>query len=127
MADDSARPAWLYELDDDDAGIPRVLAEGLETRIFAGDESMLSVVSVDPHSEGSIHSHDEEQWGVLLEGSCVRIQDGEEVAVSEGDFWHTPAGVEHGIRTGDERATVLDVFAPPRPEYREAGEGFAEE
>jgi quercetin dioxygenase-like cupin family protein len=71
-----------------------------------------------------VHSHPQEQWGVLLEGECVRIQDGEEVAMKAGDFWHTPGGVAHGIRTAAVGATVLDVFSPPREEYRKAGQGF---
>ena len=85
---------------------------------------MLSVVRIEPHSEGRIHSHPEEQWGVLLEGECVRIQDGEEIPMRAGDFWHTPGGVPHGIRTGDSAAVVLDIFAPPREEYRRSGRGF---
>ncbi len=44
--------------------------------------------------------------------------------MSAGDFWHTPGGVPHGIRTAESGATVLDVFAPPREEYKKAGEGF---
>lgn len=125
--DDTENPEWLFDLDDRDAGIARQLADGLDTRIFPGEESMLSVVHVEPHSEGARHSHDEEQWGVLLSGTCTRIQGGEEVAVSEGDFWHTPGGVEHTIRTGDSAAVILDVFSPPRPEYRESGRGFETE
>ncbi len=54
----------------------------------------------------------------------MRIQGDEEVAMRAGDFWHTPSGVSHGIRTGDVGATVLDVFSPPREEYRKAGRGF---
>jgi quercetin dioxygenase-like cupin family protein len=42
-----------------------------------------------------------------------------------GDFWHTPGGVAHGIRTGASGATVLDIFSPPREEYKQAGKGFA--
>ena len=30
----------------------------------------------------------------------------------------------HGIRAGAQGAVILDVFAPPRDEYREAGKGF---
>lgn len=125
MSDD-ADPPWLYDLHDDEQGVPRTLAEGLSTRVFAGDRSMLSVVRVEPHAEGELHRHPEEQWGVLLEGECVRVQGGESVRATAGDFWHTPAGVEHGIRTGETGALVLDVFSPPRPAYREAGEGFGE-
>ncbi len=123
MSDD-ADPPWLFDLHDDEGGVPRTLADGLSTRVFAGERSMLSVVRVEPHSAGEPHSHPEEQWGVLLEGECVRVQGGEAAHVTAGAFWHTPGGVEHAVRTGETGALVLDIFSPPRPAYREAGEGF---
>jgi quercetin dioxygenase-like cupin family protein len=118
-------PQWLYHLADEAKGIPRKLGEGITTRVFVGDHAMLSVVRIAPHSTGAVHSHPEEQWGVLLEGRCIRIQGGEEVAVEAGAFWHTPGGVPHGVRTGEVGALVLDVFAPPREAYKRGGEGFA--
>ena len=115
---------WVHNLHDQSQGIARKLGEGITTRIFPGEQAMLSVVTIAAHSQGTLHSHPQEQWGVLLEGSLVRIQDGREVAMTAGDFWCTPGGVEHSVRTGDEGAVVLDVFAPPRDEYRKPGEGF---
>jgi len=120
-----SRPETFFNFADLSAGIARTLATGIETRVFPGDQAMFSVVTFEPLSEGSIHSHPEEQWGVLLEGSGTRIQDGEDIAVGSGDFWRTPGGVEHGFRAGPEGAKVLDVFAPPREAYRKAGSGFA--
>jgi quercetin dioxygenase-like cupin family protein len=117
----------FYRLHDPAQGIPRELAPGINTRIFAGDQAMLSVVRMEPHAEGSIHSHPEEQWGVLLEGDAVRIQEGEEVPVRAGDFWRTPGGVSHGIRAGVAGAVVLDIFSPPRKAYTKAGAGFGTE
>lgn len=105
-------------------GIARKLGEGVATRIFVGENVMVSVVRIAPNATGAVHSHPEEQWGFLIEGDCVRIQDGEEVSVAAGDFWCTPGGVEHGIRAGASGATVIDIFSPPRPEYRKSGEGF---
>ncbi|HKI97914.1 MAG TPA: cupin domain-containing protein [bacterium] len=116
----------FFDLNDMSQGIPRELAPGVNTRIFAGDKAMLSVVRMDPHAEGKIHSHDEEQWGVMLEGDGVRIQDGAEIAVKAGAFWRTPGGVEHGIRAGASGAVVLDIFSPPRKSYTKAGAGFGE-
>ena len=115
---------WVFNINNMEQGIPRKLGEGLSTRVFPGDQAMLSVVRIAPHSTGTLHSHPQEQWGVLLEGELVRIQGGEEVAMKAGDFWRTPGGVEHGVRTGEVGAVVLDVFAPPRDEYRNPGEGF---
>ena len=118
------KASWVYQLKDDPRGIPRVLGKGIETRVFPGEHVMLSVVRIEPNTTGSIHSHPEEQWGVLLEGSCTRIQDGEEVECVVGDFWNSPGGSVHGIRAGAQGAVVLDIFSPPREEYSKAGSGF---
>ena len=117
----------FFNLHDLTQGIQRELGPGLTTRIFVGDQSMLSVVSFEPQGEGQVHSHPEEQWGVLLEGSGVRLQAGQEFPVKAGDFWRTPGGVPHGFKAGDEGARVLDIFSPPREAYKKAGAGFASE
>ncbi len=117
-------PSWVYNIADLSQGIARTLADGITTRVFPGEHAMLSVVRIEPHSEGQIHSHPEEQWGVLLEGECTRVQGGEEHAMRAGDFWHTPPNIAHGIRTGASAAVVLDIFSPPREEYKRPGKGF---
>ena len=114
----------FFNLSDTESGIARKLAPGIDTRLFTGEQAMLSVVSFEPGSEGPVHSHAEEQWGVVLEGSGVRFQDGEETPVGPGDFWLTPANVEHGFVAGPDGAKVLDIFAPPRDLYRKAGSGL---
>jgi len=116
----------FFNFDDMTQGIARELAEGLTTRIFPGDQAMVSVARLEPDAEGTLHHHPEEQWGFLVEGSAVRTQGAAEVRVSKGDFWRTPGGVPHTIRAGPEGAVVLDVFAPPREAYKRAGSGFGE-
>ena len=85
---------------------------------------MLSVVVIAPGAQGTMHHHPEEQWGVLLEGSATRFQGGEEIAVKKGDFWRTPGNVPHTMRAGPDGCRVLDVFSPPRAEYKKPGHGF---
>lgn len=114
----------FHSIDDDTDGLFRELTTGVTTRIFAGEQAMLSIVTIAPNASGTLHYHPEEQWGVLLEGSAVRVQGEEEIAVKKGDFWRTPGGVPHTMRAGPEGAKVLDIFSPPRPEYRVAGKGF---
>ena len=114
----------FHNLDDPKDGLLRELAPGVTTRIFAGEGAMLSVVTLEPNSEGTLHHHPQEQWGVMLEGSAVRTQGGEQIPVKKGDFWRTPGGVPHTIRAGAQGARVLDIFSPPRPEYRKPGKGF---
>ena len=114
----------FFNLHDLSQGIRRQLSEGMETRIFPGERAMLSVVRIEPNAAGQIHSHPEEQWGVLLEGSGTRTHDGVDHQVKAGDFWRSPGGVKHGFRAGPEGAVVLDIFSPPREEYRKQGSGF---
>jgi len=119
-----SKAPWVFQLHGDGRGIERKLAEGIDASIFPGENVMLSVVHCAPNSSGTVHSHPEEQWGVLLEGECTRIQNGEEVLAKAGEFWHTPGGVPHGVRTGAKGCVILDIFSPPRPEYKQSGQGF---
>lgn len=114
----------FHHLFDESQGLFRELAPGVTTRIFPGEHAMLSVVTIAPGAIGTMHDHAEEQWGVLLEGSAIRFQGGEEIEVKKGDFWRTPGGVPHTMRAGPEGCKVLDIFAPPREAYRKAGKGF---
>jgi quercetin dioxygenase-like cupin family protein len=114
----------FHKLGDAAGGLFRELAPGVTTRIFAGEQAMLSVVDIAPNAEGVMHHHPEEQWGVLLEGSATRFQGDEAIEVQKDDFWRTPGGVPHTMRAGPQGCRVLDIFSPPRPEYRKAGSGF---
>ena len=114
----------FFNLHDMGQGISRTLADGLDARIFPGENAMLSVVHIGPNKSGQVHKHVQEQWGVMLEGSGVRTQDGIDHDVRAGDFWRTPSNVSHGLKAGPEGAVVLDIFSPPRDEYRQAGSGF---
>ncbi|TMI88023.1 MAG: cupin domain-containing protein [Bacillati bacterium ANGP1] len=113
---------WFHNLRE--GGISRTLAKGIRARIFCGTHLMLSVVELDPWSESPVHSHPNEQWGVCLEGEWIRIQEGQEHPVRSGDFWETPPNVAHGGRTLGQRCVILDIFAPPREEYRRPGTGL---
>lgn len=115
---------WIFNRNSDKKAIVRNLTEQIKTRIFVGKGSMLSFVTIPPHTQGSIHKHPEEQWGVLLEGTCLRMQEDQEFEMRIGDFWYTPGNVLHGIRTTDQQAFILDIFSPPREAYRHEGEGF---
>jgi quercetin dioxygenase-like cupin family protein len=113
---------WYFKSKED--GVFRRLTDTITTRIFVGNNVMFSLAEIGPNTEPTIHSHPEEQWGILMQGECVRIQDGEEVAMKTGDFWCTPGGTPHGVRTGAAGAVILDIFSPPREAYLKAGEGL---
>ena len=114
----------FHNIDVADDAIVRELAEGLSAHIYPGDQAMISVVTAAPGKDGNLHDHPEEQWGLCLEGSGVRLQGDAEVPFGKGDFWRTPGGVPHTIKAGADGCRILDIFAPPRDEYRKPGSGF---
>ena len=114
----------FFNIDDLEQGIARQLAEGMTTRVFPGQQAMVSIVNIEPNRSGSVHSHPQEQWGFCVRGSGARIQGGTRIEVVAGDFWRTPGNVEHGFSAGPDGALIFDVFAPPREEYKNPGEGF---
>ncbi len=126
MAHYAGSPAWVFNLHDERLGIPRTLVQGIHARVFAGQQAMVSVVTLEPHSVGTMHSHPEEQWGILVEGECTRLQGDDAIAMKAGDFWHTPGGVPHAIQTGATGALVVDIFSPPRHDYTQSGDGFGQ-
>jgi quercetin dioxygenase-like cupin family protein len=74
----------------------------------------------------AIYHHEPHQEGFLiLRGACVAIIDGEEVALSEWDYFHCPPNVAHVVvGASDEPALVLavgsrvgggDATYPPEP------------
>ncbi len=113
----------FHNLDRPDDGLERELAAGVVTRIFAGEEAMLSVVTMAPNAEGKLHHHPEEQWGVLLEGSALRVQGGEEIPVNKGDFWRTPGNVPHTLRAGAQGGPRARHFRPATGRVPQGGEG----
>ena len=121
----SQKEKYFYNIKDQEKGILRELGDGIKTRIFPGEQAMVSIVNVDPNAEGKVHSHPQEQWSFLITGSVTRIQNGEKILVEKGDFWCTPGGIKHGIIGGPTGATIFDVFAPQREEYKKPGSGFA--
>jgi quercetin dioxygenase-like cupin family protein len=113
----SSHPTWYFRAGE--KGLQRVLGPGVIMRVFVGRQIMLSFVEVSAETTTAIHSHPEEQWGYLLTGKCIRIQNGEEIEMEAGDFWLTPADVTHGIRTGAVPVQILDIFSPPRQLHAE--------
>ena len=115
----------FFNLNNLSKGISRTLTDGINASIFPGDQAMVSIVTIDPNSEGNIHEHPQEQWSLMISGDAIRTQDNEKIKVAKGDFWCTPGGIRHGITGGSQGAVIFDFFAPPREEYKVSGKGYA--
>jgi quercetin dioxygenase-like cupin family protein len=90
------------------------VSPGVVLRPVAGSALLLSHVTIEPDCVAEVHSHDEEQMGLVVEGSC-EFSLGDEVRVLRpGDVYWAPAGVVHGARAVGGRCVIVDVFSPPR-------------
>ena len=116
----------IFSVHDIESGIPRALNNGVKAQVFHGDQSTMMIARFGPNMAGRIHKHPHEQWHLVLEGSCTRVHEDEEVACQQGDFWVTLGNTMHTVIAGDEGLVLLDFFAPARDDYRQAGAGFGE-
>ena len=97
------------------------MMKGLETTILTGlhGEEMMMVLSATlPGHSVPLHSHPQEQIGIVYSGKAVlRIGD-EEKNVKKGDFYRIPANVPHGDKcVGEKPFIMLDIFYPVRKDF----------
>jgi quercetin dioxygenase-like cupin family protein len=79
----------------------------------------MSVVELDPGAVVAEHSHENEQLGIVLRGTMdFRVGD-ERRELGLGGTWRIPANTPHEATAGPDGAVVIDVFAPPRDDFRE--------
>ena len=94
------------------------LAPGVMLRTMWGDRVMMSMVEVAPKAVVPNHTHPHEQAGLVLQGEFEFTIGGETKWVRPGDAYVIPGGVEHSLVGSDGWSLVLDIFSPPREEYK---------
>lgn len=94
------------------------LSDGIKIRTVYGEKIMMSFVYFEPDSEVPEHSHPHEQMGTVMEGKFELVIDGKSRIVEIGDAYLIPSNVKHSARTLEESALALDIFSPPREEYK---------
>lgn len=91
---------------------------GVRIRTFWEKQMLLAVVDFEAESSVPSHSHHHEQVGSIISGEIELTIAGESRWLKAGDSYIIPGGVEHGARTGESAARLLDVFSPVREEYK---------
>jgi quercetin dioxygenase-like cupin family protein len=98
---------------------PQDIWSGVVVRAVHGERLTLGVVELSPNAVVPEHHHDNEQLGMVLQGSLTfRIGD-ETRELGPGGTWSIPSDAPHEVRAGPEGAVVLDLFAPGRADWRE--------
>lgn len=94
------------------------IAPGVSIRTMWGEKVMMSVIESAPGAVVPLHTHPHEQAGMVLQGEFDMTIDGETRRMRPGDSYVIPGGIEHGIQGLDGWALALDIFSPPREEYK---------
>jgi unsaturated pyranuronate lyase len=98
---------------------PRQIWERIAARSVHGDRITMSIVELDAGAVASEHSHENEQLGLVLQGTIhFRVGD-EQRELAPGGTWLIPADTPHEAIAGPQGAVVIDVFAPIRADFRE--------
>jgi quercetin dioxygenase-like cupin family protein len=98
---------------------PQQVWERIAARSVHGDRITMSVVELDPGAVVAEHSHENEQLGIVLRGTMdFRVGD-QRRELGPGGTWCIPANTPHEATAGPEGAVAIDVFAPPRDDFRE--------
>ena len=96
---------------------PLPIWHGIVARAVSGERLTLSVVELDPGAVVAEHAHENEQLGLVLQGSMdFRVGD-ERRELGPGETWTIPANTPHEAVAGPDGAVVIDVFAPPRDDW----------
>lgn len=96
---------------------PTELVKGSNSRLIAGEQSMISFLKMDAHSYFAPHHHTQEQIMIVLDGYCDEIIEGKLYRVKKGDVVILPPNIVHGAYIGDQDVQVIDVFGEVRSDY----------
>lgn len=102
-----------------DAIPPRRIWDGILARAVDGERITLAFVELDPGAVVPEHHHENEQLGIVLQGT-VTFRVGEETReLGPGGTWRIPSETPHEVEAGPDGAVVIDVFAPVRSDWVE--------
>ena len=97
---------------------PVEMMPGVVRRTLSTSEGMMLIeVVLEKGAIVPLHSHPHEQVGYLVSGRFLFELGDEQRELGPGDSWLVPPNVLHQV-TALEPSLAIDVFSPPREEYR---------
>jgi quercetin dioxygenase-like cupin family protein len=87
--------------------------------LSCGQSAMVVRIDLSKGAEVPMHTHPHEQTGFLLSGRATLKIGDTAVELKPNDGYSIPGGVEHGVVDCAEDSVFVDVFSPPREEYRQ--------
>jgi quercetin dioxygenase-like cupin family protein len=96
---------------------PTTVWDGVDVRYLHGDRQTLAIAELEPDCVVPRHQHENEQLGVVLQGSITFDSDGVSRTLNIGDMYRFLANVPHGARVGPDGAVVVECFTPTRSDW----------
>ncbi len=97
----------------------RPLIQGIRMKAVYGEQLMLMAVDLEAGAVLPKHQHPHEQMGLVLEGALTLTIGEETKTCHAGDTYLIPSNVPHSATVPTTSpAKVLDVFNPPREDYK---------
>lgn len=96
---------------------PQQIWEGVTGRTVHGERVTLSLLELDPNALVPEHAHENEQVGILLQGSMRFTVGGETRDLVPGSTWRILANVPHSVAVGPEGAVLVEVWSPVRDDW----------
>lgn len=95
------------------------LGEGVGFQPVWGRSLLMNWVHFEPNRSLPNHHHPEEQAGTIIEGEMELTVGGVTRRMHVGDVYVVPPNVPHSGRTFDSGCIALDIFSPPRHDFRD--------
>jgi quercetin dioxygenase-like cupin family protein len=99
--------------------------DGVVARTIEGERITMALVDLRPNAAVPEHTHENEQVGIMLQGSGTFRVGEETMDVGPGSTWRILSNVPHSLDVGPEGAVVIDIFAPLRLDWRRFEPGEA--
>ena len=96
---------------------PQRIWEGITGRTIHGERVTLSLIELEPGAVVPEHAHENEQVGLLLDGSVTFTIGGETRDLRRGATWRILAHVPHAVVVGSDGALIVEVFSPIRDDW----------
>jgi quercetin dioxygenase-like cupin family protein len=93
---------------------------GIRMNVMVGGAMMANWVRIEPGAAVPTHAHEHEQIGLVLEGEILMTIGDETRALVPGHAYTIPGNLPHSAVAGPQGCMVLDIFNPPREDYRAA-------
>jgi quercetin dioxygenase-like cupin family protein len=97
---------------------PARIWDGVLGRVVNGERVTIGFVEIDPDVLVPEHRHENEQVGFVLRGSVTMVVDGQSRELRVGETYTIASQVLHSARAGADGASVVDVFAPVRQDWK---------